>query len=106
MTELNYSKRELDSKFDHIANLVTEKAGDLATVMARVETQTIKTNGRVNGLESRESERRGASKWAIGVGSFLSAVLVSYLAWVGVQLFSIHGIVQQAVTDALVPYAK
>lgn len=106
MGEEDYTKRELDTKFQAVTSVIEESVRDLKEVLGRIETQTIKTNGRVTSLETRESERRGASKWMIGVFAFIASILVSYLAWLGAQVFSIHTVVQQAVSDALLPYAK
>lgn len=114
MGEQDYTKRELDAKFTYVEGKMEEGFKDIMKSIEGLKrdhldpilTQTRLTNGRVNGLETREAERRGASKWMVGVGMFISSILVSYLAWLGLQVINIHSVVQQAVSDALIPYAK
>jgi len=48
----DYSKRELDTFFGDIRNHLEKQDG----VLNRIEAQVNKTNGRVTGLENRESE--------------------------------------------------
>jgi hypothetical protein len=114
MGEQEYTKRELDSKFQHTQEKMDEGFSDVIKSIEQLRidhlnpilVQTKLTNGRVNGLETREAERRGANKWIVGTGTFVAAILVSYLAWLGLQVINIHTAVQQAVSDALLPYAK
>jgi hypothetical protein len=114
MGEQEYSKRELDAKFQHTHEHMQEGFKDIIKSIESLRVdhlnpilvQTKLTNGRVNGLETRESERRGAAKWIVIMGTFVGSILVSYLAWLGLQVVSIHSTVQQAVTDALIPYAN
>lgn len=47
MEELNYSKRELDYYFKEIKDTLHEQN----KVLGRIETQVLKTNGRVSKLE-------------------------------------------------------
>lgn len=114
MGEQEYSKRELDAKFSHTQEKMDEGFKDVIRSIENLRTdhlnpilvQTKLTNGRVNGLEAREAERRGASKWIVGTGTFVAAVLVGYLSWLGLQVINIHNSVQEAVSQALIPYTK
>lgn len=114
MGEQDYTKRELDAKFQHTQEKMEEGFKDINRNIESLRTdhlspiliQTKLTNGRVNGLETREAERRGASAWMKGVGSFIVMVLLGYLGWLGLQVVNIHETVRQAVSDALIPYQK
>lgn len=119
-----YSIRELDSKFEQVCNLITEKCADIVRtqesqgkVMVEVKEQTIKTNGRVTGLEIRESERRGSSKVLIAIWSIVLTMAVSYLVYLNSRLEAVRsenatlraevpGMITSAVSQAILPYAK
>lgn len=116
MSEEPYTMRELDSKFERVCDLITEKCGDLGKTLSEVKTQTTLTNGRVTKLETIEAERRGGIKWVLGVGAFICSAVLAYLSWVGikinetqVQITQIRaetpGMIQDTVSKALLPYA-
>lgn len=68
MNEQDYSKRELDEKFLDIK----EDLLDIKNVLESVETQTKKTNGRVNALENW--------RWFIGgIGAVVTILLIPIL---------------------------
>lgn len=46
--DVDYSKREIDSKFDAVHHRFDDVKSDLSSIL----TQTTKTNGRVNALEN------------------------------------------------------
>lgn len=65
MEEINYSKRELD----YFMKEIKETLELQNKMLARIETQVLKTNGRVNKLEFW----RNAIAWGFGV--FVTVVL-------------------------------
>lgn len=68
MNEQDYSKRELDEKFLDIK----EDLLVIKNVLDSVETQTKKTNGRVNGLENW--------RWfLVGIGTVVTVLLIPIL---------------------------
>lgn len=112
-----YSIRELDSKFEQVCNLITECKNDLGKTLGEVKDQTTKTNGRVNGLEIRESERRGTNKVLIAIWAVAFTALVSYLTYLNARLeglkienaslrAEVPGMITSAVAQAILPYAK
>ena len=64
---MDYTKRELDTHFDEIK-----------TTLARIEAQTVRTNGRVTNLESWRSSSIG---WTAGAGACIVIImaLVTYI---------------------------
>jgi len=69
MSEQEYSNRELDAKF---GNLLEHMKGFERTVtdsLGRIETQTIKTNGRVTSLE----------KWRAYVLGFCACITILFI---------------------------
>ena len=50
MVEQNYSKRELDEKFDHLMEHMTSFEAETGASLMRIEKQTVKTNGYVADL--------------------------------------------------------
>lgn len=93
MDDLPYSKRELDEKFRDVSEtsddnrlMLSEKIDQLKHSMeqrivtfeldtrgslSRIEMQTSKTNGRVNEIETRQSD---AEKWFARVQGALAAI--------------------------------
>jgi len=114
MGEQDYTKRELDTKFEHHEEKMQEGFKDIMSSIEHLKTehlapilaQTKLTNGRVNGLETREAERKGTTRMLWAMSGFIATVLIAYLSWLGLQVINIHQEVQKAVTDALLPYAK
>lgn len=51
MTDVPYSNRELDEKFQNLGTLIREKHDDTMTAIGEVRVQTTYTNGRVRWLE-------------------------------------------------------
>lgn len=81
----DYSNREIDAHFS-----------DIKETLARIETQTTKTNGRVTSLEESRSSFRG---WVAGftISSFLIIALVTYIF--NLKLDSIQA--KQATSDII-----
>ena len=51
MSEVNYSNRELDAKFENLGTLIREKHDDTMVAIGELRVQTTLTNGRVRWLE-------------------------------------------------------
>ncbi len=66
----NYSKRELDHYFGDIKETLRSQN----EILARIETQVLKTNGRVNSLEFW----RNAIGWGFGVILTVSLFTLNY----------------------------
>lgn len=66
----NYSKRELDHYFGDIKETLRNQN----EILARIETQVLKTNGRVNRLEFW----RNAIGWGFGVILTVSLFTLNY----------------------------
>jgi hypothetical protein len=64
----NYSKRELDMKFEQVKLVMEEKHEENKIVLQEILAQTKTTNGRVNALENW--------KWFITGGLTILSVLV------------------------------
>lgn len=71
MADKNYSKRELDTAFASI----TEHLKKQDDILVRIETQTTKTNGRVNLLYFLKN----AILWTIGIFVALSPLIVEII---------------------------
>lgn len=85
MTE-DYQNREIDEMFK-----------DINASLIRIETQTTKTNGRVNKLEQWQSYIKGG----LAVIVLLLVPIAIYFIQQTLSQASLHDEVQQAVTDAL-----
>ena len=113
--DTDYSNREIDSMVKQVTSGIQEAKDDLLNIvdaymtqdkiahqntkesLERIETQTIKTNGRVNSLEK--------SKYLmIGGLGVLVAIVVPILTWALLVLVNINNQVQTAVTTALSAY--
>ena len=117
MTDTPYSIRELDSKFERVCDLITEKCGDLGKTLGEVKTQTTITNGRVTKLETVNAERSGSNKVLVAIYGLSIMILVAYLGWVGIKIQEVQAknnelqakipeTVRASVAEALLPYAK
>lgn len=76
---------------------IEEWRKDVAGSLERIETQTIRTNGRVTSLEKGKYITIGA----VGV---LTSIVVPILAWALWVLVNIQGQVQEAVHTAISTY--
>jgi hypothetical protein len=81
MSEKNYSKREIDQKFEQSGKLSESFEADIRQALTRIETQTSMTNGRVTRLERWQS-------YVVGFCACVSLILFSAVipiisAWVG-----------------------
>lgn len=77
-----YSNRELDSKFNEMKNIVNDNHTETLIVLGRVETQTIKTNGRVS---KNEEEIASLNSWKFGLimaGSVITAVVIPLVLYI------------------------
>lgn len=79
MPDAPYSNREQDARHEQLVGLLNE-----------IKEQTTKTNGRVTALERKESERVGISSTLKVVFGTLSALLIGYLGYIGVQVNHIN----------------
>ena len=66
MTDVPYSNREIDSHFKEIKD-----------TLARIESQTTKTNGRVDNLENWRSYTAGAIAVIILIGVLIVGFLIT-----------------------------
>lgn len=75
--ELNYSKRELDYYFKEIKDTLHEQN----KVLGRIETQVLKTNGRVTTNEKDISQLKwwkSALVWGFGVLMTIALFTINY----------------------------
>jgi len=74
----DYSKREIDSHFEHLKEFIEEKLNELAKDITDIKIQTTKTNGRVTYLEKENNKNNG---WIKGLASciFIITALASYI---------------------------
>lgn len=86
MPEQDFSNREITSMFHEVKDIVT-----------RVETQTTRTNGRVDGLEKWQDR-------VIGGMAVLTLVVVPMLGWALYTIVTIKDIVHESVDEALSAY--
>lgn len=90
MDEQPYSNREIEEKWEDIAN-----------ALSRIEIQTTTTNGSVANV-NRWRERVNGALTASGV--FMAFVVVPILAWSLYVLVNIQQTVHQSVDEALASY--
>lgn len=86
--ELNIMLKNLETKIDKVEeNLnakLEEKTADLKEILARIEAQTTKTNGRVTILEEKTNVAEGAFytyKWLfgfVGLGTLITLLKVLF----------------------------
>ncbi len=84
MSEQRFSNRE-----------IVAMSKEIIDTLDRIETQTIKTNGRVTALEIASSKQSGVftvMKYVLGMAI---VTLLSYLAWIGMQITDIHTTLSQ-----------
>lgn len=86
MSDENYSKRELDEKFDGVH-----------VQLDRIETQTTKTNGSVANLKSWRD-------MTVGALAILTLMIVPILGWALIQLVNIPQDINTAITQELQNY--
>lgn len=89
MTDADYSKREIDGHFDGIK----ESLANQDKVLVRIETQSIKTNGRVTELERSRYMQMGAM-------TIISAIVLPILMWSLYTLVNIQEKIDTSVKDA------
>lgn len=77
--EGDFTNREITTMFEEVK-----------TILKRIEEQTTKTNGRVTELEKINEKKEGAFSIVRYLAIFVISVLLSYLAWLGMQVSDIH----------------
>ena len=82
MNKEPYSKREIDDHFREVKEIMARDKADLREFLIRIETQTLKTNGRVTKLEAWGN----LSKGAIIVMNVIAVPLVGWLLYTTVDL--------------------
>jgi len=74
MDDKDYTKRETDLLMKSIKDHIDERFDELSTKADRIESQTIKTNGRVTKLE-------GWKNWIGGGLAFITVVVIPFCLW-------------------------
>lgn len=90
MAENTYSlkemlaKIELDMREHNERSVRVEETTNLILIQAKL------TNGRVTNLEKINDKRDGAVSFAKYIGLFAGGVLLTYLGWIGTQIYEIN----------------
>lgn len=71
---------ELQIMFDNLKATVTDNHDDVIKVLSRIETQTTKTNGRVNRLELWRSLIIGGCIVVVGFGAIFAKLYIQDIA--------------------------
>ncbi len=85
-----YSAREVDMIVDGIKNHVKSSLDEINNTLARVETQTVKTNGRVNSIESWKD-------YATGAMAVIIMCLIPLLGWALYQIVNFNDKIDERV---------
>lgn len=77
-----YSNRELDSKFNEVKSLVSTNHNETIEVLESIETQTIKTNGRVNILEQELVKQKEQYSFIRGGLAVITVLIIPVLLFI------------------------
>ena len=99
MNEEAYNNRELDTRFVSVEDKMDLHFEEVNSILVRIESQTVKTNGRVTNLEFW--------RWLITGGLMVfTIVILPAVAWLILQIVNLNLTIQMAVQTALIPYTK
>lgn len=107
MSETPYSNREINQLLKGQTDTMTsgfrevlEKIEDVARTGARIEEQTIKTNGRVGVLEQKDASRTGMWQLVKWLGIPLFGLWVGFVSWSTAELLKLKDIVSDTPPSA------
>ena len=68
---------------------------EIKGLLVRIEKNTEKIGERVTDLEKRNEKKDGANSVIKYIGMGVAGIVISYLAWVGIQVFDIKQTLSQ-----------